>query len=65
MEAARTLGVERMVPCHFGTFTLSLDPPAAALPRFARAAAAAGVRWTMPSLLGAEESGTGGEEVGW
>ncbi len=50
VEAARDLGVERVVPCHFGTFALALDRPAAALPRFARAARAAGLAWTMPAL---------------
>lgn len=49
--AARELGVEVALPCHFGTFALALDRPAAALPRFARAAAAAGVAWAMPRLL--------------
>jgi L-ascorbate metabolism protein UlaG (beta-lactamase superfamily) len=49
--AARTLGAETVVPCHFGTFMLSLDRPATALPRFARAAARAGLAWTMPRLL--------------
>lgn len=41
-----------VVPCHFGTFTLSLDRPDAALPRFARAADRAGLRWYMPALRG-------------
>lgn len=50
-RAAGVLGVEVVVPAHFGTFTLFLDPPAAALPRFARAAAASGQRWIMPPLL--------------
>ncbi len=48
VEVAGELGVETVVPCHFGTFTLSLDRPSDALPRFARAADAAGVRWLMP-----------------
>jgi len=42
----------RVVPCHFGTFVLSLDRAETALPRFARAADRAGVAWTMPALLG-------------
>lgn len=41
-----------VVPCHFGTFTLSLDRPDEALPRFARAARRAGLRWHMPALRG-------------
>lgn len=49
--AALELDVETVVPCHFGTFTLSFDHPAAALPRFARAAAAAGLQWHLPRLL--------------
>ena len=40
-----------VVPCHFGTFVLSLDRTATALPRFARAARGAGVEWAMPRLL--------------
>lgn len=46
--AGLALGVAAVVPCHFGTFRLSLDRPADALPRFARAAAAAGLAWLMP-----------------
>jgi L-ascorbate metabolism protein UlaG (beta-lactamase superfamily) len=56
VRAARTLGVERVVPCHFGTFALALDRPAAALPRFARAALGAGLSWTMPALAGTERT---------
>jgi L-ascorbate metabolism protein UlaG (beta-lactamase superfamily) len=52
VAAARELGVERVMPCHFGTFALALDRPAAALPRFARAALEAGMAWSMPSLAG-------------
>jgi L-ascorbate metabolism protein UlaG (beta-lactamase superfamily) len=51
VAAAVALGLETVVPCHFGTFALALDHPAAALPRFAGAAAAAGVSWAMPKLL--------------
>ncbi len=50
VEAARVLGVETVVPCHFGTFVLSLDRPSQALPRFAHAARAADLRWLMPRL---------------
>lgn len=51
VEAARALGAPLVVPCHFGTFTLSLDREDEALPRFAAAAAAAGLDWAMPELL--------------
>jgi len=49
--AGEKLGVETIVPCHFGTFTLSLDRPSWALPRFAHAARVADVHWVMPRLL--------------
>ena len=51
VQAAMAMGVRRMIPCHFGTFTLSLDRPGHALPRFARAAGRAGLDWSMPELL--------------
>jgi L-ascorbate metabolism protein UlaG (beta-lactamase superfamily) len=51
VAAARVLGVRVAVPCHFGTFTLSLDRADRALPRFAAAAARAGLEWAMPELL--------------
>jgi L-ascorbate metabolism protein UlaG (beta-lactamase superfamily) len=47
------LGASVVVPCHFGTFTLALDRPDRALPRFAAAARARGVRWMLAPLLGA------------
>ncbi len=50
VEAACRLGAALTVPYHFGTFALALDRPDEALPRFARAAAAAGVAWRMPAL---------------
>lgn len=49
--AARALGAPLVVPCHFGTFVLALDREDEALPRFAAAAAAAGLEWAMPELL--------------
>jgi L-ascorbate metabolism protein UlaG (beta-lactamase superfamily) len=55
VEAARQLGCELVMPMHFGTFALALDRPAAALPRFARAARAHQLRWLMPRLLRAGE----------
>lgn len=51
VSAARRLGAEMVVPCHFGTFVLALDRATTALPRFARAADAAGLAWAMPDLL--------------
>ena len=60
VDVAIELGVEAVVPCHFGTFTLALDHHAAALPRFAAAARARGVRWSMPPLpAGALDSRSG------
>ncbi len=49
--AAQVLGVETVIPCHFGTFVLSLDRPSSALPRFAAAAHTRQVRWLMPPLF--------------
>jgi L-ascorbate metabolism protein UlaG (beta-lactamase superfamily) len=54
VAAARILDADLVIPCHFGTFALSLDRPDQALPRFARAAAAASLRWEMPRLLTSE-----------
>ncbi len=51
VEAAGILGVETVVPCHFGTFVLSLDRPPEALPRFAAAAYEQRLRWLMPPLF--------------
>jgi L-ascorbate metabolism protein UlaG (beta-lactamase superfamily) len=48
VEAAARLGVELVIPAHFGTFRLALDRPDDALPRFARAAQERGLRWAMP-----------------
>jgi L-ascorbate metabolism protein UlaG (beta-lactamase superfamily) len=50
VQAAHRLGSPAVVPCHFGTFTLSFDRPWTALPRFARTAHATGLRWFMPVL---------------
>lgn len=57
VEAARQLGVEILVPAHFGTFTLSLDRPSAALPRFAAEAHRRGSRWWMAPLWRAGDRG--------
>jgi L-ascorbate metabolism protein UlaG (beta-lactamase superfamily) len=53
--AARRLGVGKVIPCHFGTFTLSFDRPASALPRFAEAAKAERLNWAMPDFMDARE----------
>jgi len=51
VDVARRLDVRLVVPCHFGTFVLSLDDANEALPRFARAAREQGVTWVMPELM--------------
>lgn len=51
VRAASELGVRKVIPCHFGTFTLSLDRPNAALPRFARAIRQTSLTWQMPVFL--------------
>lgn len=51
VQAARLLGVQTVVPCHFGTFNLTFDHPSAALPRFAAAAQKAQLDWVMPVLI--------------
>ncbi len=50
-QAASMLGVGEVIPCHFGTFTLSFDRPASALPRFAAAAKPLDLTWSMPVFL--------------
>lgn len=50
VQVAQQLGVKMTIPCHFGTFTLSFDRPADALPRFADAAQKQNLAWMMPSL---------------
>ena len=59
VEAAMRLGAGVVVPCHFGTFTLALDRPDRALPRFAAAARARGVQWTLAPLDGERSIGGG------
>ncbi len=59
VEAAIRLGRPLVVPAHFGTFALALDRPAAALPRFALAAAGGGVEWRMPRLARAAAANEG------
>ena len=52
VQAAHDLGYPAtVIPCHFGTFRLSQDNPAAALPRFAQAASQAGIKWTVPMAI--------------
>ena len=58
VQAGQRLGVETVVPCHFGTFTVSLDRPSWALPRFAHAARRAGLSWRMPMLWTRREAGS-------
>lgn len=48
LDAAAALGADRVIPYHFGTYRLSLEPVDAPLPRFARAAAARGIDWCLP-----------------
>jgi len=50
-QAAVLLGVRKLIPGHFGTFTLSFDRPGSALPRFARVASRLNVPWSMPAFL--------------
>lgn len=48
VAAAQALRARRVLPCHFGTYRLSLDRVGSALPRFARAAAHADIEWSVP-----------------
>lgn len=49
VTGALDLGRPRLViPCHFGTFRLTLESPAEALPRFAAAAAQSAIDWQVP-----------------
>jgi N-acyl-phosphatidylethanolamine-hydrolysing phospholipase D len=57
VEVALQMGVRAVIPCHFGTYRVALDRPEEALPRFARAAHARGLRWLMPRRLGADAPG--------
>ena len=63
VTAAERLGRPLVIPAHFGTFVVSLDRPSDALPRFARAARAHGIHWTMPRLFGAASRGHEGERT--
>ncbi len=47
VQAGIDLGVELVIPSHFGTFRLAFDAPDAALPRFAAAAQSAPFRWAV------------------
>jgi len=51
VAAALALGVKKIVPCHFGTFTLSFDRPYQALPRFAESMSGQNISWEMPQFL--------------
>ncbi|MCB1070977.1 MAG: MBL fold metallo-hydrolase [Kiritimatiellae bacterium] len=63
VKAATELGVRKVIPCHFGTFTLSFDRPSAALPRFARAIQGKPLRWEMPQFLQAGDLKTLEQDV--
>lgn len=49
VQAALALQVDWVVPCHFGTFRLALEPLDAALPHFRPSATAASLQWIMPT----------------
>ena len=51
VQASLILNVTLTVPCHFGTFRLSLDHPASALPQFARKAKEQGLHWQLVPLF--------------
>jgi L-ascorbate metabolism protein UlaG (beta-lactamase superfamily) len=48
VAAARVLGVDYVVPCHFGTYRLSLEPMNEPLIRFAKSIEAAGIPAFIP-----------------
>lgn len=48
LEAADRLGGEYVVPCHFGTFRLSVEPMSEPLLRFSGGAQARGRKWLLP-----------------
>lgn len=48
VEAAAALGAEFVIPYHFGTYRLSLEPVDAPLRRFAQVAPEQGVHWCLP-----------------
>jgi L-ascorbate metabolism protein UlaG (beta-lactamase superfamily) len=50
LHAATMLGVRTVIPCHFGTFRLSLEAPSAPLPWFAALAEAEQRSWFLPPL---------------
>lgn len=52
IDAASILGAEYVIPYHFGTFRLSLEPPLEPLPRFARVAYERGQKWIFPVRTG-------------
>ena len=55
VRAAVELRVKKVIPCHFGTFTLSFDRPYSALPRFARSAGDQKLPWAMPEFITARD----------
>lgn len=50
ISAARILKTKLVIPCHFGTFRLSLDSPREALPWFARLAHEHHISWQIAPL---------------
>ncbi|MBC2603965.1 MBL fold metallo-hydrolase [Puniceicoccus vermicola] len=54
LDAAQALGCDYVMPCHFGTFRLSLEPMHEPLGRFAKAAESRRQKWILP--VPAEES---------
>jgi L-ascorbate metabolism protein UlaG (beta-lactamase superfamily) len=48
LDVAEQMGVETVVPYHFGTYRVSLEPMAAPLRRFGAAALARGQQWMLP-----------------
>jgi L-ascorbate metabolism protein UlaG (beta-lactamase superfamily) len=50
MQAFLDVGAERLIPMHYGTFSLSEEPMSEPLPRLLRAAEAAGIRCAVDPL---------------
>lgn len=51
INAAKLMGIKKVIPAHFGTFRVAFDRPDTALPLFARLAYDDNVLWEMPILL--------------
>lgn len=48
LQAAQDLGARCVIPYHFGTYRLALDPLEEALPWFEQEIAQSGIEWTLP-----------------